>query len=337
MLTGGSLLPGTFTGSGGPAGYADRISVDQLIANRIGATTKFPSLEFGVRIEGQEPLRIISYRGSNMPNIAVDDPWAVYTRMFANTGVTAQQLAQAQAEQKSVLDFLKDDLSRLGARFSAADRTRLDGHLAGVRRIETQLSANTQACAKPTLPATKLDPRAMENFPAVGKLQMDLMLLALTCGMTNVATFMWANADSWQYYPWLGIPEEHHEMSHAPFTDTVTTDKLVKINQWHSQQVLYVLDGLAAAKEADGTSMLDNSVVLWGNELGEGNTHTYKNIPWVVAGGGGGYFRMGRYLQYKDQPHNNLLLSMCHAMGMTDVKTFGVPELCTGPLSGLAA
>jgi hypothetical protein len=148
---------------------------------------------------------------------------------------------------------------------------------------------------------------------------------------------MWANADSWQYFPWIGVNEEHHELSHAGPNDAAAMEKLVKINRWHSEQMLYLLDGLAAGIESDGSKVLDNTIVLWGNELGLGNTHTYMNIPWVIAGGAGGYFKMGRYLQYKDQPHNNLLLSMAHAMGMEDLKTFGDPTLSTGPLPGLTA
>jgi hypothetical protein len=335
MFTGGSLLPGTFTGSGGPAGYADRLSVDQAIANRIGTTTRFPSLEFGVRIEGQEPLRVISYRGPNQPNVAVDDPWQVYTRLFAGGGASMPQMAQILAERKSVLDFLKDDLAHLSVNFSTKDRSRLDTHLEGIRRIERQFTTGTQACATPTLPA-KIDPRAMENFPLVGRLQTDLMVLALTCGMTNVATFMWANADSWQYFPWIGVNEEHHELSHAAPSDAVANEKLTKINRWHAEQMTYLCDGLAAVPDVDGGTLLDSTLLLWGNELGEGNTHTYKNIPWVVIGGGSRYFKMGRYLQYKDASHNDLLLSVCHAMGLTDMTTFGVPTLCTGPLPGLA-
>jgi hypothetical protein len=339
MFTGGSLLPGSFTGSGGPAGYADRISVDQMIASRIGTASKFPSLEFGVRIEGQEPLRVISYRGSNKPNIAVDDPWQVYTRVFGDAaiGMSNPQMAQQiLAERKSVLDFLKDDIGRLSTRFTVGDRARLDSHLEGIRSIERQLTAGgTLTCASPTLPA-RIDPRAMNNFPTIGRLQTDLMLMALTCGMTKVASFMWANADSWQHFPWIGIDEEHHELSHAGPSDAVAMEKLTKINRWHSEQMAYLFDRLTATADPEGGTLFDNTLILWGNELGEGNTHTYKNIPWVLAGGGNSYFKMGRYLQYKDVSHCNLLLSVCHAMGLGDVTTFGVPELCTGPLPGLA-
>jgi hypothetical protein len=336
MLTGGSLMAGSFTGSGGPAGYADRISVDQFIATRLAAATRFPSLEFGVRIEGQEPLKVISYRGANQPNTALDDPFAMYKRIFADNALSSTQLAQALAERRSVLDFLKADLGRLSSRVSAADKARLDAHLTGIRTLEQQLSSVSAQCTPLTMPA-KFDVRALENYPTVARLQADLMLLAHSCDLTRVSTLMWANADSWQYYPWIGVNEEHHELSHAGDDDAASIEKLVLINIWHAQQVAYLLDRLKAMPEVDGGNFLDNTVLLWGNELGAGNTHTYKNIPWLLAGGASGYFKMGRYLQFKDQPHNNLLVSVCNAMGFPDVKSFGIPGVCTGPLAGLAA
>jgi hypothetical protein len=337
MLTGGSLLAGSFTGSGGPAGWADRQSVDQYIAERIGAAgVQYKSLELGVRIEGQEPLRVVSYRGPNQPNTAVDDPFQMYARIFADASLSAEELKKALAERQSVLDFLKDDLARLQGRVSREDKAKLESHLEGIRNLEQRLQNSGQACLPPKMPA-KFDTRAMDKFPDVGRLQTDLMLLAHTCGMTRVSTFMWANADSWQYYPWIGVNEEHHELSHAGDDDVVATEKLVKINRWHSEQLAYVLDQLAAVTEPDGSTMLDSSLVLWGNELGAGNTHTYKNIPWVLAGGAGGHFAMGRQVTFADKPHNDLLVSVCNAMGFEDVRTFGIPGVCTGPLPGLVA
>jgi hypothetical protein len=339
MLTGGSLMAGSFGGAGGPAGYADRISVDQFVANRIAASsskTKFPSLEFGVRIDGQEPLRVISYRGANQPNTALDDPWQMYTRLFADNQRSQSELARNLSEQRSVLDFLKADIGKLQARFAGEDRARLDAHLGSLRSIEQQLSASTSACTPLTLPA-KQNPRDMASYPAIGKLQMDLLLLAHACDLTRVSTFMWANADSWQYYPWIGVNEEHHELSHSSDDDTASRDKLIAINRWHAEQIAYLLDGLGRQKEADGSSMLDNSLLLWGNEIGVGNTHSYKNIPWLIGGGCGGYFKTGRYLQYADRPHNDLLVSVCNAMGYDDVETFGIPGVCTGPLANLRA
>jgi hypothetical protein len=176
-----------------------------------------------------------------------------------------------------------------------------------------------------------MDARALANYPVIGKLQTDLMVLAHVCGLTRVSTFMWANADSWQYYPWIGVDEEHHELSHAGDDDAAAREKLTKINVWHAEQVKYLLDGLLAAEELDGSSLLDHTLLLWGNELGAGNTHSYKDIPWLLAGGGGG-LRMGRYLQLPDRPHNDLLVSVCNALGLADVTSFGIPGVCTGPL-----
>jgi hypothetical protein len=336
MLTGGSLLAGSFTGAGGPAGWADRISVDQEIANRLGGDSRFPSLEFGVRIEGQEPLRVISYRGASQPNIAVDDPLQMYDRIFADFALSDAERTQRLVAQQSVLDFLKGDLGQLQRRVTAEDRARLEAHLDGIRNIEQRLQSALGVCEPPEAPAA-LDHRAMESFPVVGRLQLDLMLLAHRCDMTRVSTFMWANADSWQYYPWIGVDEEHHELSHAGDDDSAARDKLIAINAWHAEQLAYLLDGLAAADDPDGGSLLDHSLVLWGNELGAGNVHSYEDIPWLLAGGAGGALRTGRSLRLPDRPHNDLLVSVCHAMGLHDVTSFGIPGVCTGPLPGLTA
>ena len=335
MLTGGSLGPGSFTGAGGPAGWADSISVDQAMVNRMGSTTKFGSLEFGVRVTGQEPLTTISYRGKDMPNRPTMDPTVMYARMFADANLSTVQISQLLTERKSIIDFLKDDIGHLKARIATRDRARLDAHLTGIAGIEQQLTSGAASCKPPATPAM-VDPMGMTNFPNIGQVMTDLMVLAQTCGLTRVSTFMWANADSWQQYPWIGVPDEHHMTSHAGDNDTVANEKLVKINIWHAQQVAYLFDKLAAAPDASGGTVLDNTLVLWGNELGVGNSHTYKDIPWMLAGGGG-YFKTGRYLQFKDQNHNNLLVSLMHAMGFEDVTTFGYPELCTGPLTGLTA
>lgn len=336
MLTGGSLEAGSFSGAGGPAGYADRISVDQFIANRIGAESKFASLEFGVRVEGQEPLRVISYRGANQPNLPIDDPFAMYQRIFADANLSAEAFERVRNERRSVLDFVKDDIGRIQTRLNAADRARLEAHLGGIRSIEQRLENGANDCRPPTLPE-KFDAGAMENYVEAGKLQLDLMLLAHGCGLTRVSTFMWANANSWQYYPFIDVNEEHHELSHAGDEDEAAREKLIKINAWHAEQLKYLLDGLAATEEADGSSLLDNTLLLWGNELGVGNTHSYKDIPWLLAGNAGGRLATGRYLQFRDQPHNNLLVSVCHAMGFDDVTSFGIPGVCTGPLPGLTA
>ena len=333
MLTGGSLLDGSFTGAGGPAGWADRISVDQAIAQRIGGETAFRSLELGVRVVGQEPLRVISYRGADQPNLPIDDPLQVFDRLFAGRDLSAEELAQRHAEQRSVLDFLREDIGTLRTRMDRSDRRRLDAHLDGLRSIEQRLDAAGAACTPPERPA-QLDPHDIAQYPVIGRLQMDMMVLAHACDLTRVSTFMWANADSWQYYPWIGVDEEHHALSHAADDDLVAREKLVTINAWHAEQVAYLLDRLAETASASGGTLLDETLVLWGNELGVGNNHTYRNIPWLLAGDAGGTLETGRHLEF-DNPHNDLLLTVCHAMGMRDMTSFGIPTLCTGVLPGV--
>jgi len=336
MLTGGSLLPGSFPGAQGPAGYADRQSVDQLIADRIGKTTTFKSLEFGVRVTGGHPLDTISYAGASLPNVPVSDPVLMYSRMFANANLSASQLTQLLADRKSVLDFVTSDITALESRFTSDDKARLDAHLTGIRTMEQQLSASGVVCTPPTKPAT-FDANDEATFDPIATAQADLMLLAHVCGLTNVSTFMFANADSWQYFPFAGVNEEHHGLSHSSETDAVSIEKLVKINVWHGQKVNYMLDKLAATQEADGSNMLDNTILLWGNELGVGDTHDYKNIPWLLAGGGNAGLNTGRFLQFSDLAHNNLMVSICNAMGFADVTTFGIPGCCTGALPNLTA
>ncbi|HEY1537435.1 MAG TPA: DUF1552 domain-containing protein [Polyangiaceae bacterium] len=332
MLTGGSLLPGSFPGAQGPAGYADRQSVDQLIADRIGKTTTFKSLEFGVRVSGGHPLDTISYAGASLPNVPVNDPVQMYTRMFANSNLSSSQLTQLLADRKSVLDFVTSDITALETRFTSDDKARLDAHLTGIRTMEQQLSASGVVCTPPTKPTT-FSTSDQATFDPIATAQIDLMLLAHVCGLTNVSTFMFANADSWQYFPFAGVNEEHHGLSHMD--DAASIEKLIKINVWHGQKVNYMLDKLAATQETDGSNMLDNTLLLWGNELGVGNTHDYKNIPWLLAGGAAGGLKTGRFLQFKDLPHNNLLVSVANAMGFPDVTTFGIPGCCTGALPNL--
>jgi hypothetical protein len=124
MLTGGWLLEGSFTGAGGPAGYANDVSVDQVLAPVISNDTAFPSLEFGVGIAGQEPLRVISYRGPNQPNNPIDNPWTMFDRVFQNVVPDDTQRERLVAERASVLDYVKEDLATLSAQLPAEDRPR---------------------------------------------------------------------------------------------------------------------------------------------------------------------------------------------------------------------
>ncbi|HMJ55083.1 MAG TPA: DUF1552 domain-containing protein [Polyangiaceae bacterium] len=175
-------------------------------------------------------------------------------------------------------------------------------------------------------------------MPTIGKLQMDIAAAALACDLTRVLTLQWTYAESTQTFPVLGINEAHHVMSHAGDTDAAAQEKLTQINVWYAEQFAYLLGKLASYKEGDGT-LLDNTAVLWCIEVGKGNNHAHRDLPFLLAGSCGGYFRTGRFVDYMaggaaGHPHNNLLVSLAQAMGTKDT-TFGDPAHCTGPLPNL--
>ncbi len=186
----------------------------------------------------------------------------------------------------------------------------------------------------------------VNHYPAIGKLQIDLMLMAFACDLTRVGSIMYSHAGGTPPSPWLGIPEGHHELSHAGRSDTGARQKLANVKRWYSEQFAYLLDAMKKIPEGTGT-MLDNTVVFWGSELAEGDTHSHDDMPFVLAGSCGGYFQTGRHVTYardtmvsgklRGVSHNDLLVSLCHAMGRTDVMTYGNPAYCRGgPLPRLA-
>ena len=347
-LSGGRALPGNIAGGGGTqCGFGDRITVDQFIADKWGPVAPIKSLAVGVRMDGTSNRHAISYLGSNQPVFPIDDPGKLYGQVFGNFtppsvggGTTPDANAmQLLAERKSVLDYASRDLKRLSARLPGDERVRLERHLESLRELERQIQPTVgggggSACS-PAVPAM-IDPRAVSSYPIVTKMQMDNLFMALACDRTRIATFMWNGETSQQTFPWLGINDPHHTMSHEPDTNKAVQDKLVKVNIWYAQQVAYLLEKMDSVVEADGKTMLDNSLVVWTNGLGKGNNHTRKNIPFVLAGSAAGYFATGRFMKFQNA-HNDLLLSVIHAAGLTGETTFGDPQFCKGPLPGLAA
>jgi hypothetical protein len=341
MLTGIGLLPGTTQGGAGdPAGLAGGISVDQQIATAIGAGTKFRSLELGVQSGSPGTVwGYTAYAGANQPLPPESNPASVWNRVFAAFGGTSEAVLRQQAERRSVLDAVTQSYAKLNPRLGAADKAKLDEHLDNIRDLELRLTASGNSgssCTKPAAPAT-LDYKANANFPAVGKLQMDLLVMAMACDLTRVGTIQWEQSVGGVRFTWVdpAITRGHHDMSHDGDSEIDTLEMLTKINIWYAQQFNYLLDALKNAKEADGSSMLDNTLVIWVNELSRGNVHSHDHMPFVLAGGAGGALRTGRFLSYpKSVSHNNLLLSCMNLMGVPGT-TFGDPAFCTGPLANL--
>lgn len=339
MLTGRALLEGDFPGNDGQtAGYASGISVDQEIANHIGKSTKFPSLEYSVQNNGVTVYARMSYKASNQPLPPENNPAAMFGRVFADFDADAAVVAQNVLRRRSVLDAVLGDFNSLSARVGSKDRARLDLHAESIRSIERRLdtTASTAASAMCKKPVKKnvafMDPMTM---PEVAKLQIDLLVMALACDLTRVSTLQIVRANNNFVFGFLGIPDAHHDLSHHGDSDAVANQKLTKINKWFAEQYAYLLASLKAIPEGSGT-MLDNCAVLWCNEQGKGNNHSRKDMPWVLAGRAGGAFRTGRFINAGGAPHNRLLLSLLSAFGI-DAKVFGDPDFCGGgPLSKLA-
>lgn len=334
LLTGIELFPGNIQGgSDTPAGWASGISIDQEIKNFLQSNpetrTRFGSLEFGVMVPDRaDTWTRMCYTGSNKPIAPIDDPYQMFAKLYGRR--------KDQEALGSVLDVLKEDLSTLRARVSNEDRRLLDEHATFVREMEQQLQsqpANDQVHAVPQLePGVKEE---NDNIPKISKLQIDLMVASFAADFSRIATLQYTNSVGGAKMRWLDIDEGHHELSHHEDSNEDSQAKLTKINKWYCEQMAYLAKRLAETPEPGGEgSLLDNTTIIWTNELGKGNSHTLDNIPFVLVGGGLD-FRMGRSVKMGRVSHNRLLLSLAHSFGH-QITTFGNPDFCgDGPLTGL--
>jgi hypothetical protein len=329
----------TFSRGGLNYGWNTGPSVDQVIAAVIGGQTAYRSLEFGVRVGSNFPANRLIYTGPAQPLAPATDPYAAFTRLFANltTSTTPAQQDQLRADRASVLDVLKTELNDVRLRTSVAERFKIDAHLAAIRDIEMALvsgSAVVAGCHAPVLPA-KIDPNAAANVSATMDRHSDIVAAAFGCDLTRVASFqMRLGETDTDTYDFLGNKGEHHLTSHNPDSDATATAELVRLYTFYSQKFAYLLDKLDSIVEGNGT-VLDNTLVVWGSEIGKGNNHSFEKIPFVLAGGAGGRVKPGRVMQLANVDHSRLLVSMCNLMGLPNVQTFGKNDVGQGPLAGL--
>jgi hypothetical protein len=330
-------MAGMLTGNGGTGSATRGMSVDQYIATNLTAGTRFDSLEFGVQTSawgGQVQTRM-SYASGGTFVTPEDRPRNAFTRMFGDvTGGNPTELDKLARRKRSILDVVKGDLADLYPRLGREEQIKLEQHLDALRKMENGMTGGG-TCTTPLSPG-ELDPYANDSFPAVGRAQMDLLVTALACGLTRVASIQWAHTVSPTVFRWLGVTEGHHDLSHKDDSNVQGVADFVKAERWHAEQFAYLLTSLAAVPEPGGSgSMLDNTLVLWAKELADGRRHDGKSVPFILAGKAGGYLKTGRYLNFGGAPHQKLLVSICQAMGLTN-PTFGDPSHGTGPLDGLS-
>lgn len=335
LLTGIELFPGNIQGGGDtPAGWASGLSIDQEIRNHLQrrpeTSTRFGSLEFGVLVPNKaDTWSRMVYTGANRPIAPIDDPYQMFHKLYG-------QLKDRESMQ-SVLDEVREDLATVAKALPAEDRRILEEHTALVRSFEKELSSDRVEVAHAV---PKLEEGVVEQndqMPKLSRMQIELVVSSLAADFTRVATLQYTQSVGQPRFKWLGVDEGQHELSHEPNSNEAAQEKLTKINAWYAGEIAHLAKRLAETPEpGGGGSLLDHTTILWTNELGEGNSHSHADIPWVLIGNGLG-FSMGRAADYGGVPHNRLLLALAHAMGHTELTRFGNPDYCgNGPLTGLA-
>jgi hypothetical protein len=337
--------------------YAKGPSLDQVIATRLAAQKQRSkkSLEFAVRwATGKSkgllsPMNVGNYEDNATFNPIPPrlDPAQIFTDLFGSLTPTPGNDAVI-ARKKSILDYVDKRYAALSARLGATDRQKIDQHLTKIREIESGLVVTTPpptVCKAPTkVDTSDYNPRtglnstdngsvkdlATDNaIPKVGMYMMDMLVMAMACDMTAVGTFQWSDTEAKHTFPWLNLAEHHHFYQHD---GGFKPNECEKISTWYSQMHAYLLQAMNRV-DMGGHTLLDESVVLFGSELQDPPTHAKTNMPFMLAGGGGGLLG-GRWLKYNNLPHNNLLVSILNLFGDARA-TFGDPKYCTGPLTNL--
>lgn len=330
-LTGTELYPGNIQGgSHTPAGWSKGISIDQELKNFLqsqpGTRTRHGSLELGVAVPNRaDPWTRWSYAGPNQPVAPISDPYQLFEKLYGQS--------KDRETLGSVLDDLREDLGRVAKEAGAEDRALLENHLGFVRDMERELQENRKQPAGKQPPQLESGvPMENDSIPRVSRMQIDLLVNAFANDFARIATLQYTNSVGQAKMRWLGIEEGHHSLSHDPDLNSVSVEKLTKINVWFAEQVALLARKLAETPEPGGSgSMLDHTTIVWTNELGRGNSHTLEDIPYVLLGGGLG-FKTGQSLKLGGAAHNRLWLAVAHAFGHP-LKSFGNPALCEdGPL-----
>lgn len=314
------------------------VSVDQVAASRVGDRTRLASLEIGGEAGAMAGncdsgyscvySHTMAWKSATQPLPKEVNPKLVFERLFAS-GTSAQREAR-DARRRSILDFVRDDASDLSGKLGHSDQRKLDEYFSAVRDIEQRIerSASLPVAERPDL---KMPDGPPADFQAHLRLMADLLVLAFQTDATRVSTFVLTNEGSNKPYPFIGVREGHHDLSHHG-NDPAKKAKIRDINKFHVEQLAYLLQKLQAIPEGDGT-LLDHTMLVYGSGNSDGNAHNHDNLPILLAGGGGGTIQSGRHIRYpKETPLANLWLALLDRM---DVQ---LPYLgdSTGVLSGLS-
>jgi hypothetical protein len=302
------------------------ISVDQVAARQVGHLTRIDSLQLGTeagRLYGSCDTGYacayqynLSWASETLPLPPEPNPRAVFERLFGGAGREAGAAAKARIERrKSVLDFVREDAKDLSRDLGKTDRRKVEEYLAGVRRIEEQVQ-KYEKFRTPEPGATRPPAGIPDDYPEHLALMYDLLAAAFQTDSTRVVSFAVAPEGANRPMPHLDIAEGYHFLTHHA-GNKEKIRKVAKIELWYMEQFARFLSKLDAMKEADGLSVLDNAMIVYGCAIGDGNMHNHDNLPVVLAGGGGGTLQPGRHLKVRrDTPMTNLFVTLLERMGV---------------------
>lgn len=300
------------------------ISVDQLAAGAVGQLTKLPSLELScdeARRAGSCDSGYscayqfnLAWKNESMPLAPERDPRLAFERLFGDglTGEAAAARAKRELYNKSILDFVNEDARSLQKQLGRTDRNKLDEYLTSIRDIERRLTqANEVAKNMPDYTVPTGIPAGYEEHIRV---MYDLMTLAFQTDTTRVSTFLLAHDGSGRAFPEIGVPDQHHGISHHQ-KDPEKLEKIAKIDEFYSRQFAYFLEKLKGTKDGE-SSLLDNCMIVYGGGISDPDRHNHDDLPVVLAGGGGGTLKPGRHIRVNNEPMCNLYLSMLDRAGV---------------------
>lgn len=327
-----SVMPSTGTEENHYRETPGGISIDRLIARELGANDPFSSIALGIE-EGPNNVLCVSADGPNQKFPAIGSPVRAFTTLFGeaarDAGYDAQELL---AQDRSVLDFMIDDIERMNARLAGPERAKLDQFLDSTRALERQLAGIAErraACENPLAPDASLDGAWLA--PEIVQAHVDVAFQALTCGLTRVAHVSILGMEGPHTpYQWLGDSVGHHECHHQFFWDVIE-----RIDAFVLSQVARMFEHLRSFPEGNGT-MADRSLTMYVNTCGGSHHYGQDNHAVVLVGNIDGYFRTGRYLSYPWKQHciSDVFVSVANALGLP-IDSFGDPSVCQGPLPNL--
>lgn len=318
------------TNNGGMGTESNNMSIDQYIANAIGQNSQFASLELGVQTSawGGNSQTRMCYSGPSQYVTPDDNPTHVYERIFGDQLLSDTDAAKRRERQQKIIDISKSELIDLYSRVGTNERQKLQVHIDGVTDMESRLY-DVGTCT-PTEAPSALAQYDNDSFPLVAQAQIDLAVTALACDMTQVVTVQMSHTVAPAVFSWLGITDGHHSLSHSDDANTQGVEDYVRAEQWYAEQFVYLIESLRLQTnpEGDGT-LLDDTLVLWAQEMGDGRLHVCTDVPFVLAGATP--WQLGRFLDAEGQNHCHLLTSICQAFGLGN-QTFGDPNAGTGGL-----